>query len=65
MLATADRHAPHAPPTLIRVQTPEGGLLLVAISRSTPGAGYLLEHVDGHWRCCCAGYRWRGQQAGR
>ena len=34
---------------------------LVALSRSEPGRGYLLElDRDGCWVCCCQRWQWRG-----
>ena len=52
-----------APAQVVRVQDGER-VLLVAISRSAPGVGYLLRpDTDGRLTCTCAGYGWRGRCA--
>jgi hypothetical protein len=49
-----------APPQLIRVQDGQGQLL-IAVSRSAPGVGYLLRPgPDGRLTCTCHAFRWRG-----
>lgn len=57
---TAARTRRAAPVSLLRVQ--DGNrVLLVAVSRSAPGVGYLLRpDEDGRLTCSCPGFSWRG-----
>ena len=45
---------------LIEATSASGRHELVALSRSEPGQGYLLElDRDGRWVCACEAFRWR------
>ena len=56
----AARARRRAPVELIRAQ--DGAtVVLVAISRSHAGAGYILRPAEGGgWQCGCVGFQWRG-----
>lgn len=57
------RQRRNAPPQLIRVRDGER-VLLVAVSRSAPGVGYLLRPLeDGRLACPCFGFSVRGRCA--
>ncbi|HXI16510.1 MAG TPA: hypothetical protein VNM48_09065 [Chloroflexota bacterium] len=49
------------PPRVLIAQRLSGPPLLVALSRSDPDAGYVLDaDRDGRYVCPCLGHRWRG-----
>ena len=49
---------------LVEATSASGRHELVALSRSEPGRGYLLElERDGRWICCCPRWQWRGDCA--
>lgn len=51
-----------APVEVLRAHDPQsGGVVWVALSRSTPGAGYRIrEQEDGRLICGCAAFGWQG-----
>ncbi|HXI19345.1 MAG TPA: hypothetical protein VNM48_23510 [Chloroflexota bacterium] len=49
------------PPRVLIAKRLSSPPLLVALSRSQPDAGYVLEaDRDGRYVCPCLGHRWRG-----